>query len=119
MVDETVRFNVAGTFLGVDVDVFRVGAQDQFGPVGVEGEGNDWAGDELVDLGSGHGDGEERDTGHGTGRQSTVCLFRRRWGGSSRLFMLGTKSRHGDRRGSGVKRSGGQPPVLSVKDLVA
>ena len=115
MVDETVRFDVAGAFLGVDVDVFGVGAQDQFGPVGVEGEGDDWAGDQLVDLGSWHGDVKSgtRD------RKAVDRLFVQEalgWIVTSLISLL-LQSRPGDRWWSGVKRSGGQPPVLSVKDF--
>ena len=54
VVSESIYFRVAGAFLGVDVDVFGVGTDGYFGAVGVEGEGDDGAGEQLVDLWSGH-----------------------------------------------------------------
>lgn len=68
VVIETIDFREHGAFLGVDVDVFRVGTDGYFRAVSVEGEGYDGACEKLMDLRSWHFEVEERRDGEAVDR---------------------------------------------------
>jgi hypothetical protein len=89
VVCQTLLFSEAGTFLGVDVDVLGVGTEGYFGPVCVEGEGDDGAGKQLVDLRSRHFEG-------GTGQEGSQPFSQGTETGSS-AFSEGCTGRKGVR----------------------